>query len=229
MKLWSLLLPMSWLVCSGRGNFGMLFVRVLFVFSSTIKGLFTTERALRCWPCWTNIVAQTRFRMLLALSCLSSTTYRVLQSPSSSFVLGLMAWYWICLVRRSFYPLSFWSCYFFAHFIPVILTSSINFGPGTSISRLLPSIPSLTMPATTMSSSWLALTRKVVLLPKLLLPTLINRVKSGLRPLNGYPLTRQKGLRLVGIGRLPALESVLFAIVRRNRGTYLPTALFSRT
>ena len=37
-----------------------------------------------------------------------------------------------------------------------------------------------------------------------------------------------KGIKTVGTGPLLALVSVLFAIMRRNRGTYLPTALSSR-
>ena len=51
MMLWLLLLPMSRLVSSGRGECGLMFVRVLSVFFLTIRGLFTTARALRCWLC----------------------------------------------------------------------------------------------------------------------------------------------------------------------------------
>jgi hypothetical protein len=228
MMLWLLLLPMSWLVFSGRGKFRLLFVRVLSAFSLRIRGLFTTARALRCWPCWTNIVAQTRLPMRSAHLCPSSTTHRVHRSSSSSFALGLMAWCWICLDLRFFYFQSFWSCFFFAPSIPIILTSSINFGPGTRFWRLRPSIPLLRMPATTMSSSWLARTRKVALLSRRLLPTSIGRVKSGLHPLKGYPPMLRKGSRLVGNGPLLARAPVLFAIVWRNLGTSLPTALSSR-
>jgi hypothetical protein len=51
MMLWLLLLLMSRLVSSGRGKFEMLFATAPFVFFLTIRGLFTTARALRCWPC----------------------------------------------------------------------------------------------------------------------------------------------------------------------------------
>ncbi len=142
-------------------------------------------RALRCWPCWTNIVTLTQSLMPSAHSCPSSTTYKVLWSQSLSFVLGLMAWCWICLVPRFFYPRSYWSCFFFTPFISVILTSLISFGPGTRLWRLRPSIPLLRMPATTMSTSWLALTRTGALIPRLLLPTSIDGVKSGVCPSSG--------------------------------------------
>ncbi len=120
-----------------------------------------------------------------ARSCPSSTTYKDLRSRSSSFVLDLMAWCWICLVQRFFYPQSFWSCSFFTSFIPGILTYSISFGPTTRLWRPRPSILSLQTPANTMSSSWLALTRKGALLPRLQMQMSIDGVKSGVRLLSG--------------------------------------------
>jgi hypothetical protein len=61
----------------------------------------------------------------------------------------------------------------------------ISFGPATRLWRPQSSILSLRMPATTMSSSWLALTGKGALLPRLQMQTSIDGVKSEVRPLSG--------------------------------------------